>query len=96
VVQTQAKTRYYWAVDAYVGSANDPVLGPVFSFFADNPAPIVDAGADIVTWLEDGSTIVNLDATVTDNTAYTVQWIVVSEPSAAPIDIRITNGNDDA
>ena len=96
VVQAQQKTRYYWAVDAYVGDPCDPKYGPIFSFFADNPPPIVDAGADVVTWLQDGTRTVNLDATVTDNTAFTVQWTVLSEPNAAPIDIRITNGNDDA
>jgi len=82
VVQTQAKTRYYWAVDAYVGGANDPVIGPIFSFISDNPPPVVDAGADLLTWLgEDGTRIKNVDATVTDNDAYTVQWTVVSEPN---------------
>jgi len=95
VVQTQAKTRYYWAVDAYVGSPNDPVIGPIFSFFADNLPPEVDAGADIVTWLQDGLRVGNLDATVIDQDAVTVQWTVVSEPNPV-IDIQIANGNDDA
>jgi hypothetical protein len=85
VVQTQPKTRYYWAVDAYVDSAAAfPVVGPIFSFFADNMPPVVDAGADIVTWLEGDSRTVNLDATVTDDgsiSPYTVQWTVISEPS---------------
>jgi hypothetical protein len=96
VVQTQAKTRYYWSIDAYVGGADDPVIGPIFSFSADNPPPIVDAGADLVTWLgEDGTRIKNVDATVTDNDAYTVQWTVVSEPIAV-IDIQIADGSNDA
>jgi len=81
VVQTQPKTRYYWAIDAYVGGADDPVIGPIFSFLPDNPVPVVDTGADLVTWLgEDGTRIKNVDATVTDNDAYTVQWTVLSEP----------------
>jgi hypothetical protein len=80
-VQTQPKTRYYWAVDTYVGDPNDPIFGPTFSFLADNQAPLVDAGPDLLTWLgEDGTRAKNLDATVTDNDAYTVQWTVVSEP----------------
>jgi hypothetical protein len=96
VVQTQPKTRYYWAVDAYVGSPDDPVLGPIFSFYADNPAPVVDAGADLVTWLgEDGTRIKSLDATVTDNDACALQWMVVSEPNAV-IDIQIADGSNDA
>jgi len=39
VVQTQPKTRYYWAVDTYIGDPNDPILGPIFSFYADNGFP---------------------------------------------------------
>jgi hypothetical protein len=82
VVQTQPKTRYYWAVDTYIGDPNDPVFGPIFSFVADNLPPTVDAGANVVTWLaDDGPRTGNLDATVTDDEAYTVQWTVVSEPN---------------
>jgi len=81
VVQTQPKTQYYWAVDTYIGDPNDPILGPIFSFFADNQAPQVDAGADAVTWLVGGVMTKNLDATVTEDEAYTVQWTVVSEPN---------------
>ena len=80
VVQTQPKTQYYWAIDTYVGDPNDPIFGPIFSFVVDNLPPKVDAGADVVTWLEAGTRAGNLDATVTDNDAYTVQWTVVSEP----------------
>jgi len=84
VVQTQLKTRYYWAVDTYIGSAEDPVFGSIFSFVADNLPPEVDAGKDVVTWLVDGVMTGNLDATVTDDglvSPYTVQWTVVSEPN---------------
>ena len=43
---------------------------------------IVDTGHDLLTWLrEDGSRAKNLDATITDQEAYTVQWTVVSEPN---------------
>jgi len=81
VVQTQPKVKYYWAVDTYVGDPNDPIFGPIFSFLADNQAPRVDAGPDLLTWLgDDGTRAKNLDATVTDGDAYTVQWTVVSEP----------------
>ncbi len=81
VVSVQSKTRYYWAVDTYIGDPNDPIWGPVFQLFADNAPPKVDAGADVVTWLaDDGLRTENLDATVTDDEAYTVQWTVVSEP----------------
>ena len=96
VVQTHAKTRYYWSIDAYVGGPDDPVIGPIFSFIADNPVPVVDAGDDLVTWLgEDGTRIKNVDATVTDNDAYTAQWTVINEPDAV-IDIQIADGINDA
>jgi hypothetical protein len=90
-VQTQPKKRYYWAVDTYLGGDdpnNNPLLGPIFSFYTDNLAPTVDAGADITTWLQDGVRIGNLDATVTDEDSYTVQWIVVSEPNEGAVVIE--------
>jgi len=97
VVQTQPKTRYYWAIDSYIGSDNDPVYGPIFSFFADNVPPKVDAGADIVTWLEGGPRTGNLDATVTDDGAimpYIVQWTVVSEPNEGAAVIETATAED--
>lgn len=94
VVQTQPKTRYYWAVDCYVGSPKDPVLGPIFSFVADNLAPQVNAGPDIVTWLENGSRTGTLDATVTDADPFTVKWTVVSEPAAGAAVIQTANAED--
>jgi hypothetical protein len=94
VVQTQPKTRYYWAIDTYVGDPNDPIFGPIFSFIADNQAPQVDAGADVVTWLADGARTGNLDATVTDDDAYTVQWTVVSEPNEGNAVIETATAED--
>jgi hypothetical protein len=80
-VQTLPKTRYYWAVDTYVGDPNDPIFGPIFSFLVDYQAPQVDAGPDLLTWLaDDGVRTKNLDATVTYDKAYTVKWTAVSEP----------------
>jgi hypothetical protein len=80
-VQTESKKWYYWAVDCYVGSDADPLYGPIFSFYVDNLPPRVDAGANIATWLQDGSRTGELDATVTDEEATFVQWSVVSEPN---------------
>jgi hypothetical protein len=95
VVQTQSKTRYYWAVDTYVDStAEFPVIGPIFSFFADNLPPEVDTGNDVVTWLVDGVRTGNLDATVTDTDAYTVQWTVVSEPNEGTAVIETATAED--
>ena len=93
-VQTRPKTRYYWAVDTYVGDPNDPIFGPIFSFLADNAPPTVDAGADVVTWLEAGTRTGSLDATVTDDDPYTVQWTVVSEPSAGAAVLQTPTAED--
>ncbi len=83
VVQTQPKTRYYWAIDTYYGPDILPVYGPVFTFFTDNQPPTVQFEKDLVTtWLTDGTIDVSLDATVTDDgVGYTVAWSVVSEPN---------------
>jgi hypothetical protein len=83
VVQTQSKTRYYWAVDIYYHPDMLPVYGPIFSFFTDNLPPVVQFEQDLVTtWVTDGTVDVSLDATVTDESAaYTVAWSVVSEPN---------------
>jgi hypothetical protein len=87
VVQTKPKTRYYWAVDAYVDSASDfPAVGPIFSFMADNAPPKVNAGPDISTFLQDGTRTGTMSPVVTDDGAiqpYTVTWSVVEQPSDA-------------
>jgi hypothetical protein len=83
-VTAVGQTRYYWAVDTYVGSAADPVIGPTFSFWVGNQAPTVQVSADPITpWLTDGTVDVSLDGTVTDDVAVapTVAWSVVSEPN---------------
>jgi hypothetical protein len=54
----------------------------------------VDAGADIATWLQDGPRTGNLDATVTDDDAYTVQWTVVSEPNVGNAVIQAATSED--
>lgn len=87
-VQTKPKTRYYWAVDTYVGSNDDPVLGPIFSFTADNLTPVVNAGDDVTTWLTNQVAKVALDATVADDgflKPYTAKWSVVSEPNQTTV-----------
>ena len=81
-------------MDTYVGSAADPILGPIFSFVADNLPPNVNAGGDIVTWLENGTRSGSLDGTVTDEGAYTVQWTVVSEPNEGTAIIETPNAED--
>jgi hypothetical protein len=94
IVQAAPKTQYYWAVDTYVGDPNDPILGPIFSFVADNQAPQVDAGRNTVTWLLDGSRTGKLDATVIDEDACTVKWTVVSEPAPGSAIIQAATAED--
>ena len=95
VVRTKPKTQYYWAVDTYIGDPNDPVFGPIFSFVVDNLPPEVDAGANAVTWLVDGTMTKNLDATITDEDANIVQWwTVVSEPNAGNAVIETLTAED--
>jgi len=79
-VQTQSKKRYYWAVDSYV-FPEVADYGPIFSFYVDNIPPRVDAGANIATWLQDGTRTGNLDATATDDEPCFLMWSVVSEPN---------------
>lgn len=80
VVTTDAKQRYFWAVDTYPAGADEPNLGPVFDFYADNLPPIVDAGEDVTTWLENGTVDVTLAGVVTDSDPTTSVWNVVSQP----------------
>ncbi len=97
VVQAEPKKRYYWAVDSYVGSADDPVYGPIFSFVSDNLAPTVDAGANVVTWLQEGSRTGTLDATVADDggaASCTVKWTVASEPNEGMAVIKAAPAED--
>lgn len=79
-VQTVKGTRYYWAVDTYIGDPNDPILGPIFSFVADNLAPEVAANDDVLTWLDNGSVDVAIGAAITDLDATTSIWTVISQP----------------
>ena len=86
VVQAKGNTRYYWAVDTYLGGEEpykNPLWGPIFTFLAGNAPPQVDAGRDVVTWLADGFSTGHVEAIVTDDGSpqpYTVQWTVLSEP----------------
>jgi hypothetical protein len=96
IVQTQPKTRYYWAIDTYYGPDILPVYGPIFSFFTDNQPPTVQfANSLLTTWLTDGTVDVNLDAIVTDDgVGYSVAWSVVSEPNEGTTVIGDTAAED--
>lgn len=78
-VTTEAKQDYFWAVDTYAPGAEEPNYGPTFSFLADNIPPTVDAGEDVLTWLDLGVDVA-LTGTVVDSDVTTTLWTVVSEP----------------
>ncbi|MHC4499169.1 MAG: hypothetical protein ACYS21_08680 [Planctomycetota bacterium] len=80
-------TTYYWAFDLYDSSISttDPFhLSPVFTFNTMNMAPVVDAGEDIDTWLDNGPRVVQLDGVVSDEGGgpgpATLLWTVIAEP----------------
>ena len=99
-VTLATQTNYYWALDIYDSSISDTqpfMLSPIFTFSTMNQPPIVNAGADIVTWLKEGPKTGNLDATVTDDGAlkpYTVNWTVVSEPNAGTAVVETQTAED--
>jgi hypothetical protein len=80
-VLLEANKRYYWAVDTYQGTENDPVWGPIFSFYSGKLPPKVDTGDDVTTWLDPESAQVGISGTVEDSDPTTSVWIVVSEPN---------------
>jgi hypothetical protein len=80
-VKVDPKQRYYWAVDTYAPGAQDPNWGPVFDFLVDNLPPVVKAGDDVTTWLDNGNREVAISATVDDSDPTTTLWTVVSEPN---------------
>jgi hypothetical protein len=93
-------TTYYWALDLYDSSISttEPfMLGSIVTFTVENQPPIVNTGADVVTWLADGVRTGNLDGTVTDDglvSPYTVQWTVVSEPDVGAAVIETATAED--
>ncbi|MFC1652950.1 hypothetical protein ACFL3F_04435, partial [Planctomycetota bacterium] len=79
-IDAEKDVRYFWAVDTYAAGAEEPNLGPVFDFLAENVAPVVDVGDDVTTWVVDGSIEVALSGTVADTDPTTTLWTIVSEP----------------
>ncbi|MFC1762152.1 hypothetical protein ACFL6U_08730 [Planctomycetota bacterium] len=85
-VTTERKQRYYWAVDTYVAGVEDPILGHVFGFVADNAPPVVNAGANATTWIDNGSVEAALSGMVDDNDPTTTTWSVIAYDSNEPSD----------
>jgi len=83
-------TNYYWAFDLYDSSVSttDPFyLSPVFIFNTMNEAPVVEAGDDVSTWLNNGQKVLQLAGSVSDDDGgpgpATQVWTVVAEPDPA-------------
>ena len=99
-VTLDSDTTYYWALDLYDSSISTTeayMYCPIFVFNTKNVAPMVNAGADVTTWLADGTRTGVLDGTVTDDGTvdpYTVAWTVVSEPSEGAAVIESATAED--
>lgn len=85
-VTLETLKNYYWRIDIHDTSANEVIIGPIFTFDTMNTAPTVDLGDDVPTWLVDGTAVVNLTGIVGHDGLpgpdYTVEWEVLSEPVA--------------
>ena len=87
-VTLAANTNYYWALDLYDDSISTIVpsyLSPIYTFNTMNMAPVVNAGDDIATWLDNGLRTVQLDGVVSDPDGgpgpATILWTVIAEPN---------------
>jgi len=81
-------TTYYWALDLYDSSISttEPfMLGHIFKFDTQNQPPIVNAGANVATWLDNGLRVVQLDGVVSDEDGgpgpATLLWMLIAEPN---------------
>ena len=86
-LQLQRDALYYWIVDESLGAAGTEdwaniITGALWSFETITSAPEVDAGSNIVTWLKEGTTTVDLNGIVTDvtNDVTATTWSVVALP----------------
>ncbi|GEM_PF-6262501 len=87
---------YLWVVDEGLTGSSGPletdpakiIWGNVWRFETISSGPVIDANS-IVTWLKNGTSVVDLDATVTDSSGdlSLVQWSVLTTPLGATVDI---------
>ena len=87
-VALASDTTYYWTFDLYDSSISDTepfMLGPIFTFTAENQPPIVNAGDDVDTWIDNGLRVVQLDGVISDEDGgpgpATLLWTVIAEPN---------------
>jgi len=88
----QRDALYYWVVDESLGATNELdydklILGNIWSFETETSGPEVEAPSSVITWLEEGSTTVDLNGTVTDATGdvKTITWSAVSLPDGSAV-----------
>ena len=88
---------YYWVVDEGLTGSSGPgetdpakiIWSSIWSFETVTSGPDADAGSSIVTWLEAGTTTVDLNGTVEDVTGdvTTIAWSVLARPDQAVVNI---------
>lgn len=91
----QRDARYYWIVDESLEGAtgtedwDNIIVGTLWFFETVTSAPEVEAGRNVLTWLEQGAATVELSGTVTDATGdvTATTWSVVASPNDIAVDI---------
>jgi len=78
-------TTYEWKVSSFKADDPNEFEGPIWSF-TTAPALQVNAGPNIITWLEDGQAAVTLNGSITYHAVPShVLWSVVSAPAGAEV-----------
>ena len=81
---------YYWRVTTFEPNGIDPPgqnVGPDWSFTTEAELQ-VEAGPNIITWLDGGIASVNLNGSITyPYTLSSVLWSVVAKPVTSTVDI---------
>jgi hypothetical protein len=75
-------TTYEWKVSSFKAGDPNEFEGPVWSF-TTVPQLQVSAGPNILTWLDGGGAVVNLNGSVGCQCTPTILWSVVSKPAGS-------------
>jgi hypothetical protein len=76
---------YYWYIDVYdsqISTTQPYYHSTVYTFNTLNVPPVVNAGADVQTWLDGGPRVVQLNGSASHlhNLPLTHTWTILSEP----------------
>ena len=81
-------TTYYWAIDIYdssISTTEPSYLSFMYTFDTMNQPPIVNAGENVATWLDNGLKVVQLEGVVSDESGgpgpATLLWTVIAQPN---------------